>query len=155
MGSGRYLPKQTRTDHDTSDFIIRSGPALNVADAVFKQDGGRSIDLEPFTLLGRLASGQEYRAYVDEAATDGTAIPAGIYIGPTIPAADIVAGDVENLDVLVYGAWFDESRLIIENSKTLETIIDVGTIQARTVRDYLHYRGLIPFETSTSSGGEN
>ena len=155
MGSGRYLPKQLRSDHDSSDFIIRSSPALNITDAVFKQDGGRSIDLEPLTLLGRLAAGQEYRAYVDEAATDGTAIPAGIYIGPVIPAADIVAGDVENIDVLIYGAWFDESRLIIENAKTLETIIGTASIHAKTVRDYLHYRGLIPMPTSTSSGGEN
>ena len=155
MGSGRYFPVQDRADHDTSDFIIRSLPALHVTDAVFKQDGGRSLDFATYTLLGKLASGQEYRAYVDETAVDGTAIPAGIYVGPTIAAADIVAGDVAGIHVLVFGAWFDANRLIIENSKTLETIIGTGTIHAKTVRDYLFYRGLIPFPTSTSSGGEN
>lgn len=146
---------QQRTDHDTSGFIIRSGPALNIADGVFKQDGGRSLDLEKFTLLSKIAVGQEWRAFVDEAATDGTAIPLGVYVGATIAAADIVVGDVANISVLVFDAWFDESKLIIENSKTLETVIGAGTIHARTVRDYLRSVSLIPFGTSTSSGGEN
>jgi hypothetical protein len=155
MGSGRYLPKQVRNDHDTADFIIRSGPALHLADAVFRGDGGRSIDLETFTLLSQYEDNQDYTSFVNEAAADGTAIPAGIYMGPTITAADIASSDIANLDVLIFGAWFDESRLVIENAKTLETIIGTGTIHAKTVRAYLHYRGLIPMPTSTSSGTEN
>lgn len=155
MNAGRYIPVQGRGDHDSADFVIRSGPAINITDAIFKQDGGRSTDLEPFTLLSRIAAGQEWRAFVDEGAVDGTAIPQGIYTGPAIPAADIVAGDVPDLCVLIADAWFDENRLIIENSKTLETVITIGTTDLKTVRDHLRTIGLIPFETSTSSGGEN
>lgn len=155
MGVERYIPVQRRRDNDTADFIIRSGPALNITDAIFKQDGGRSTDLETFTLLSRMAVEQKWRAFVDEGAIDGTAIPQGIYIGPTIPAADIVDGDVEELCVLIADAEFDESRLIIENSKTLETVITVGTTDLKTVRDHLKTIGLIPRPTSTSSSGEN
>lgn len=151
----RYIPVQRRGDNDTADFIIRSGPALNITDAIFKQDGGRSTDLETYTLLSRMAVEQKWRVFVDEGAIDGTAIPQAIYIGPTIPAADIVAGDVSNLCILIADAWFDENRLIIENSKTLETVITIGTTDLRTVRDHLRTIGLIPFETTTSSGGEN
>ena len=152
--NNRYSPVQNRGDNDTTDFIIRSSPALNVADAVLKQDGGRSIDLEPYTLFAKIADDQKYTPYINNLAVDGTAIPAGIYIGPTIAAADIVAGDIPNISVLVLGAWFDESKLIME-AKTLDAKIGAGTVHVKTVRDYLYYRGLIPMPTSTSSGGEN
>ena len=151
----RYSPVQSRADNDSTDFIIRSGPALYIADATYLEDGGRSIDLASRTLMAKRASSQKWRSFVNEAATNGEAIPAGIYVGPTIPAADIAAGDVKNLEILLFGAWFDASRLIIENAKTLETVIGTGTIHAKTVRDYLFYRALIPLGTSTSSGGEN
>jgi hypothetical protein len=153
MESGRYLPVQSRTDHDVSDFIIRSSPALYLTNAVFRGDGGRSIDLETYTLLSQYENNQDYTSFVNETAADGTAIPAAIYVGPTITAAEIAASDIANLHVLIFGAWFDESKLVIENAKTLETIIGTGTIHAKTVRAYLHYRGLIPMPTSTSSGG--
>lgn len=155
MSVERYIPVQKQQDNDTSDFIIFSLPALNITDAIFLQDGGRSVDLEPFTLLAKQASSGKWRAYADEAATDGTAIPQAIYLGPAIASADIVAGDVFDIPILVAGAWFDENRLIIENSKTLETIHATGTIHARTNRDILRTLYLIPRPTSTSSGGEN
>lgn len=155
-GSGRYQPVQHRTDLDTRDFILSAERALYIQ-GTYLEDGARSIDLEPNTLLAKRATSQKWRAFVNEAATNGEAIPAGIYTGPPILAADIVAGDVENLPILIAGfpVELDEEMLIIENAKTLETVIGTGTIWVRIVRDYLRNLGLIPRLTTQSSGGQN
>jgi hypothetical protein len=155
-GPGRNQPVQHRADLDTRDFILSAERALYIQ-GTYLEDGGRSIDLEPNTLLAKRASSQKWRAFVNEAATNGEAIPAGIYAGPTILAADIVAGDVDNLAILIaaFPVEFDEDMLIIENAKTLETVITVGTTDLRVVRDYLRNLGLIPRLTTQASGGQN
>jgi hypothetical protein len=155
MSTGVYQPVQGRTDLSNAQFVRSSLPGYTETKGVYLTDGGRSIDLEPYTLLAKRASSGKYRAFVNEAATNGEAIPAGIYFGPTIAAADIVAGDVPNLVVITAGIKFDEGLLVIENAKTLETVIGTGTIHARTVRDYLRSYMLIPVPTLQHSGGEN
>ena len=72
-----------------------------------------------------------------------------------IPFADIAAGDVADVPIVIFGALFDDEKLIIENSKTLDTVIATGTVQAQTVADALIKRSLIPQSTISGSSPEN
>jgi hypothetical protein len=155
MSVGDYLPVQVRADLESKDFIRYSGPAMNVVKGIYLQDGSRSIDLEQYTVMAKRASSQKWRSFVNETATNGEAIPQGIYVGPTIPAADIVAGDVSGLSILIADAWFDQNMLVFENAKSLTTVITVGTTDVRVVEDHLRGYGLIPLLTTQHSGGEN
>ena len=156
----RYVPVQARRDLDYGTFVISSNDAMFLGDAVIAQDAGRTIDLEPNTLFVKFGDGAnlgKWRSFVTETATNGSAIPQGIYVGPKIASADIVAGDVEGAAILIIGypVVFDEEKLVIENAKTLETIISNGTKDFRSVRDHLRILGLIPRLISSSIGGSN
>jgi len=153
-GAQNYQPVQQRIDIDTRPFVLEGHPK-NLFNAIFEQDGGRSGDLVPFTLLSKIAANGKFTSYTDETATDGTAEPAGIYLGPTIAEADIQGADIELVAILTDNATFDDTRLIIENSKLLTTIIATGTVNARTVGDELRKRQLIPVSTLNRSGVEN
>jgi len=153
-GAPNYQPVQKRTDVDTRPFVLEGHPK-NLGNAVFEQDGGRSGDLETFTLLAQISANGKFTSYTDETATDGTADPGGIYLGATIPEQDIIDGDVSLVAILTDNATFDDTRLIIENSKLLATIIAAGTVNARTVEDVLRRRQLIPVSTINRAGFEN
>ncbi|MCK5548304.1 MAG: head decoration protein [Thermoplasmata archaeon] len=146
---------QTVGNVDTTQFILYDYPAIRKDDGVFLQDAGRVIPLEPFTLVAKIAATGKYVPYSDETAVDGTAIPAGIYIGDQILAADLVAGDVVDAPILLTGVRFADSKLVIESAKTLATIIAVGTINARTVEDELMRLQLIPENVIDISNFEN
>ena len=134
--------------------FILSGLALSRSDQILLTDAGRSTPLLFGTLLAKVAATQKWVPFTSETATDGTASPQGIYIGPDIAAADIVAGDVIDLAVLVGDAVVDVNQLVIENSKTLDTIIGVTSVNARTVRDQLAFRGIFTEDTVNISGFE-
>lgn len=76
---------------------------------------------------------------------------AGIYLGPSIAAATIVAGAVEDVQILTGDAFIDEDQLVIENSVTLATILNNGL----TLRDNMRQRGLQPTDTIVFSAQEN
>ena len=75
-----------------------------------------------------------------------TAIPIGIFVGEAITAADLVAGDVEDQVVTIYGdpATFDVSKLILENSLDID---DVVQATGKTIRQHLTEIGLIASQT--------
>jgi len=146
---------QARRDIDTTPFILFSYPAVRKDNGVLLQDGGRAVPLVSFTLLAKVAASGKFVPFTDETAVDGTAIPAGIYIGDDVAAADLVAGDVIDAPVLLFGARFADDKLVIENAKTLATIIDVGTVNARTVEDELISISLIPENVIDISNFEN
>lgn len=151
---------QNRLDIDTRPFILEELPVCKRLDrAVIAQDAGRTTDLESRTLMAKIAATGKWVPFTNEAATDGTAKPAGIYdpegeLGD-IAAADIAAGDVTDVPIIIFGALFDDSKLIIENSKTLDTVIAAGTVQAETVADALRKISLIPQSTISGSQPEN
>lgn len=73
---------------------------------------------------------------------DGTDIPAGIYMGPSITGAAIVAGDVSDSPVLIGGTVLvDENQMVLENSLTLN---DVVISKNATVRVVLENSGIVP-----------
>jgi len=150
------MPIQESIDNANVPFI-QGGNAFSRDDQVLLTDAGRTTVLAQFTLLAKVAASQKWVPFTNEAATNGTAIPQGIYLGDDITAADIVAGDIADLQVLVGGDGVpvDVNQLVIENSKTLDTVITVGTTDLRTVRDHLANRGIFIEETVDISSFEN
>lgn len=150
---------QTQTDVDTRPFVLESGPDAYRKDAeILLQDGGRATDLLSRTLMAKIAATGKIEPYNDETGTDGTAIPYGIFDPEgsfgDVPKQDIIDGDVLDLPILLFGAAFDKDKLVIENAKTLDTIIAVGTINARTVEDELRRNSLIAVDTIAASKGQ-
>jgi hypothetical protein len=83
-------------------------------------------------------------------------LPSGVYLGPDIPAADIVAGDVLDIPVLVgNGVYIDENKVTIENSKLFTTVIGAASVNARTVKDQLRWGGIFTVDTVDISSFEN
>lgn len=140
-------PVQVQTDNNLQDLVIFGHAAVKQGQTL-KQDAGRSGDLVHNTLMAKVAATGKWIPFTNEASTDGTAIPQGIYIGDDITEADIKAGDVEDLQILV-GAWvvIDKNLLTIENSKLLTTVITVGTTDLRTVEDHLAESGIFMQDT--------
>ena len=147
---------QNSSDNANIPFIL-SGVGLSRDDQVILQDAGRgAVALVQFTLMAKVAATQKWVPFTNEAATNGTAIPQGIYLGDDIAGADIVAGDIADVFILVgKDVTVDVDQIVIENSKTLDTVITVGTTDLRTVRDHLANRGIFTEETVDISGFEN
>ena len=106
--------------------------------AIILQDAGRTTPLLNMTVMGRIAASQKL-VPLDPADAAGGAIFAGIYKGPDIAAADLVAGDVDILELVKGGDGIvDEGALVFENAATLDTVIDT----TQTVRDFMEIRGI-------------
>ena len=138
---------QTRIDNVNIPFILE-GNGRKKDGLVITKDTGRTADLAPYTVLAKTVATGKLVPLTSVTATDGTAIPFGIYIGPAIPFADIVAADVTGNTVLVGGnVVIDSGQLVFENSLTLDTILATTSIAARTIRDDFASKGI--FERAT------
>jgi len=135
--------------------FVLAGLNITRNDAVIAQDAGRSTDLLFGTVMAKVAATQKWTPFIDETATDGTSNPQGIYLGADIASADLVAGDVVDSVICVGDAIVDLNQLVIENSKTLDTIIGVTSVNARTVRDQLAFRSIFAEDTINISSFEN
>jgi hypothetical protein len=138
---------QVQTDN-TLDVLYRGEIVAIKQNQTLLQDAGRSGDLLHGTLLSLISASQKWVPFTDAAAVDGSAIPQGFYVGEDIAEADIIAGDVENIQILIGGVVFvDQNLITIENSLTLATIIQVGTTDERTVAQRLESQGLYMQDT--------
>lgn len=145
---------QAEIDNSSVPFIRFSGPSAIIDDAILLQDAGRSGALVKFTLLAYNPTSKKFVPFEDEAATDGTAIPVGIYLGDDITEAAIIAGDIADILVLIGNAFVDKNQLIIENSKTIDTIITVGTTDLRSVEQHLRDINIYLADTIDTSSFE-
>jgi len=146
---------QNSSNNANIPFIL-SGVGVSRDDQVILTDAGRATPLLSRTLMAKIAATQKWVPFTNQAAIDGTAIPQGIYLGDDIAAADIVAGDIPDVFILVgKDVTVDVDQIVIENAKTLDTVITVGTTDLRTVRDHLANRGIFTEETVDISGFEN
>jgi hypothetical protein len=85
-------------------------------------------------------------------ATDGTEVPRGI-LNETIAAADLLAGDVSNVQIIVGGPMeFAEDLLIMGDTFTYASEI---TNQNITIEDALYVIGLYPESVDAVSELEN
>jgi hypothetical protein len=141
---------QTEGQLDNTPFLL-SGTPIKTTTSVIKQIAGHVGDLKQFTLMAKIGEGGDagkWLPFTDEAATDGTAIPQGIYVGADIAEASIQGGDISDVEILIGGnVMVAEEKLVIEAGKTLDTIIIVGTTDKRTVRDHLQDAAITPRPT--------
>lgn len=135
---------QTAINNSTVPFI-RSGETVVREAATVSQDAGRTTPLVFGTLMAKKTADGEWVPFTNAAATDGTAIPRGFYLGDEISAASLVAGDVTDVPILVGGgaATLDRDQIVIENSLTLGTVIGSG-VASYTVEDAINSVGLFP-----------
>ncbi len=134
---------QVNTNNLTTN-LIRGGFAAVKQDQVIIQDAGRGTTALVYgTLMAKISASQKWTPFIDETATDGTAIPQGIYVGGDITGAALVAGDIANAQILSgLSVFLDKNLLTIENSKLLTTVITVGTTDIRNVEDHLLESGM-------------
>lgn len=153
------MAQQVRQNNTNAPNILYSGIALTEHDAVLEQDAARATVLGYGTLMAKVAASQKWVPFTDETAVDGSAVPLGIYVGEDVTAAALVAGDVTDAAILVGGqALVDEEQLIIENSKTLATLISAlaaAPLWIVSVRDVLRMVGIFVESTIATSGFEN
>lgn len=146
---------QVRNDISNVPFIRMGMPlAVQRESETVVQDGGRSTDMVAKTLMSYDPATGKWAPFSDETATDGTQFPRGILL-KTLAAADIAAGDVENVPILVGAAIIDRDQLVIENSKTLATVINSPDGVNVNVEDHLRTLGLYMESTVDVDGFEN
>ena len=160
-GPSIYVPVQDRVEVDIRSFI-RSGSAKVQEKAIIAQDSNRASgnkgNLLTFTLMAKFVATDKWVAFESVVGTDGSALPQGIYLGPDILEAAIDAADILDQPILRLDALFDNTQLVIEpvsGPLLLTTVLDTGTVNARTVGDQLRMFGLTPISTIQTSGPEN
>ena len=137
---------QRATNLDNKPFVL-SGEAKNKSKQTVVQDGGRSGDMVENTLMSHDPATSKWTSFTNEAATDGTQIPTGI-LARTLLEADIIAGDIVDVPIIVGGPiTIDSAKLVIENSKTLATVVNVPTNLNKTVEELLRLIGIFTEST--------
>lgn len=144
---------QTRIDVDNTPLIIGGNPKAKESEVV-AQDAGHTSDLVYGTLMSYNPTSQKWTPFANEAATNGTQIPTGIILAKVLEA-DIVAGDVENIPILVGDAVINKDLLTIENAKLLTTIINVPTNLNKTVEEVLRWIGIFMSDVVDATSFEN
>jgi hypothetical protein len=133
---------QVRNNNTNIPFTV-AGEGVSEHNATISQDAGRTTSLVFGTVMAKIAATGLYEPLTTVTATDGTAIPTAIYVGPDIDAADLVAGNVIDVPMLVgRSVVVDRSQVVLENSLTLDTVITIGTYDIRTVEDHLRNTGI-------------
>ena len=151
---------QASANRNIIPFIHNGRPFVKEGETIARIIG-RAVALAPYTLMGKIAASGKWAPCDDAAATDGSAIPQGIYMGESITAAALAAADVVNCPIIVGGAGvtFDEDQLVIEDNDsppvTLDTALTVGTNDLRTIRERLYSIGLFPEKVVAIDGYEN
>ena len=108
---------QTRVNNDTTPFIL-GGQSL-VKKGTIAQDESRTTVLKKYTVLAQVASTGKYTPYVSTSQTTGASVPSAIYLGDDIAAADLVAGDVTGVDILVGGGCIVDKNQVVYDGGTL------------------------------------
>lgn len=116
---------QTRLNNDTTPFIL-GGQSLKKV-GVIAQNGARTTTLKKYTVLAQIASTGKYTPYVSTSQTTGASVPCAIYLGDDIAAADLVAGDVTGVDILVGGGCLvDKNQIVFDDGILSNTTVVNG-----------------------------
>lgn len=133
---------QVSTNNITVPFV-RDGVPFVKDNEVLVQDAGRSGNMVAYTLMAYNPTSAKWVPFTDETATDGTQWPRGILM-KTYTEAAIKAGDIADVPIVVGGRGLviDNSQLVIENSKTLATIINSPAGTNKNVENVLNEIGI-------------
>lgn len=139
---------ETTTNIEQRSFLLE-GTHKTKTDATLTTDAGRTTDVAPWTLFGFNPATGKYVPWASDLAT-GAQTNLAIYQGDAIASADIVAGDVTDLAVVIGGERsFAEDLLVFDNgTDTLDTAVGTGTAQT-TARKMLADLGLFAKKTET------
>lgn len=134
-------------------FILNENSKVKEAETLV-QDAGRSGDLARHTVMSYDPATAKWHPFTDETATDGTQFPRGIVMAAVEEAA-IKAGDVANIPILIGDAVVDSNQLVIENSKTLATVINAPAGINISVEEALRLMGIFVADTISIEEFEN
>ena len=139
--------------------FIMSGQAFSVEGTIVR-DAGRTAILKKFTVLAKIASSGKYAPFVSLTTTTGASIPCAVYLGEDIPAADLVAGDVTDLPILIGGtAQVDTDQLIFDGGTlSLASVITGAAANpyfVTTAEDCLGMFGIYDANTVNVTAYEN
>lgn len=132
---------ETYVETTKQSIVIDGVPQSAVV--VLAQDAGRTTDVVTGAILGYIATSGKVVAF-DPTATDGSAVNLAVHTGPTIAFADIVAGDIAGVPVVVGGNVKVREDLLVLDADTIDTAYATGT---KTVRQSLYNRGIYPQST--------
>ena len=141
---------QVRVNTDITPFYL-SGGALYDDNSTVLQDAGRSGNMVFGTVMSKNPATNKWVPFTDETAVDGTQLPLGILL-ETLTEADIQAGDITGVNILRAGIIVDRAKLVVENSKTLATVITSADMR---VDDFLSSQGIRTATTVDTTGYEN
>lgn len=142
---------ETRVDNTNYPFVLEGEVYAREAETL-QEDAARLTVLAKYTLMSQVPGTREWVPFTDETAVDGTEKPNGILMA-SVTAAELVAGVVTDIPIYVGGDFtFDEDQLVIENSKTLNTVI---ASEDMTVRMWLINKGMTPESTMSINEFEN
>lgn len=110
------------TNLDNLPFWLGENALYKDAETV-AQDEQRDGDIVFGTVMAYNPTSGQWVPWTDETATDGTQWPAGVCLD-TLAEADIQAGDVENVSILVGNCIVPGDELTFENSLTADTIVN-------------------------------
>jgi hypothetical protein len=128
---------QARVDNQNEPFILDGYSFVREADIA--QDEQRTTDLLKYTIMAKNATTRQWVPFNSLVATTGESVPRGIYVGEDIAAADLAAGDIEDVPIMTGGCCTINDELTVFDDDTLNanSIVNPGTIEARTAREAL------------------
>ncbi len=114
-------------------------------DKTIQQDAGRgAVDMAFLTVMVIDAADQKLKPMTVLTDATSESVPVGLLM-QTVAAASIVAGDVDDVKLLIgSNKMIDEDKIVLENSLTLESLITVPAGGQRTIRTALQDIGIYP-----------
>lgn len=145
---------QQQTDLSTHPYMVDGTPLTRRM--TVSQDAGRgAVDMIKGTVMTYNPTTEEWHPWTDETAVDGTAHPKGILL-QTLAAADIVAGDIDDVSIVVggIGLVLDEDQVTFENSLTKDTIINIPANLNKAAWQILADAGIFMVDTQEGTSYE-
>jgi hypothetical protein len=140
---------QARLDNATN-HIITGGESL-VRTGTIAQNAQRTTPLLMNTVMALNATTRLWVPFTSLVATNGESVPRGIYLGSDIPAADLVAGNITDADILVGDSIIDDEMLVWDgDTLNANSIVAPATVEARTAMYALQQAANIYFEDSVA-----
>lgn len=124
---------QGRLDNTTIPLILSD--ESDVRNETIAQNAQRTTDLLYGTVMAQIAATGLWTPFIAVAGVDGSGVPRGIYLGDDIAAADLVAGNVADVPILVGNARVNEGLVIFDDGTlNADTVVAPATVEARTAR---------------------
>lgn len=145
---------QANLTNTTTPFYLNGGPGL-IWDSETIVTDGAGVAIAQYTVMAYNPTTKKWDPFTALTGTDGTAWPAGIYIGQGVTAAAIQAGDVEGVEILVganVGLQVDEAKLVFEaGTLDLDSLcgpnVPAAGDRLMTCRQALHELNIYPQPT--------